>query len=77
MSADITSLVFVSLERIVSEDMKIKFVKMQAVKVNPAFLDILDSVDIFLNTNTASLVPSANSNMKPLIVWKIIWKYMN
>ena len=68
MCADLTSLVIVSLEIGVSEDMRIDYVKTNIVKFKPAFIDILEGADSSLNTIIASLEVTVGSIMKHLIV---------
>ena len=74
MFADITNLVIVSLEIDVSEDMKIKNVKMNTVKFNPVFLDTQEVADSFLGIAIASLGPIVSSSMTHLFLKKVFRK---
>ena len=66
MCADITSLVIVSLELNVLEDMRIDCVKMIIVMFNLVLIDILEGADSSLSKTFASLEVIVGSSMKHL-----------
>ena len=66
MSVNSTNLDFANLQSIVSENMRIRNVKMNTVKSENVHLDIPKVVDILWNSTNASLEASVSSTMMQL-----------